>query len=105
LYYSKSYIEYLKLLYSIIIAIYICGDSPNSFYDFRFQDPASANFESIIELYHGIMFFLVIIAVFVMYLLVKSVVLFNYNGLNLSNSFIIERTPTNVVHNTPIELI
>ena len=117
LYYSKSEIPFeymvaIKVCYIFVqLAAGICPprwpnwDSPSSFYDFRFQDPASANFESIIELYHGIMFFLVIIAVFVMYFLVKSIVLFRYNSFNFSNSIIIERTPTNIVHNTPIELI
>lgn len=65
-------------------------------YQFGFQDPATPIMEGIINLHHQIMVILVLIAIFVLYLLVRVVLLFNSN---------IERTPSSVNHGTFIEVI
>jgi hypothetical protein len=82
------------------------ADVPSA-YGISFQDPASSYFEAIIELYHGIMFFLMIIAFFVFYFLVRTITLFqiNDNFIDFESNRHINRLPSNLVHNTSIEVI
>jgi cytochrome c oxidase subunit 2 len=45
-------------------------------YQLSFQDPATPNMSGVIDLHHEIMFFLVIIVTFVLWMLVRTVILF-----------------------------
>jgi heme/copper-type cytochrome/quinol oxidase subunit 2 len=87
----------------IFFLVFSNQDVPD-WYGISFQDPASRYFEAIIELYHGIMFFLIVIAFFVLYLLIRTVFLFKVVGNNSLITYI-NRSPTKIVHNTSIELI
>ena len=81
------------------------NDIPDDFFFADFQDPASRGFEAIIDLYHSIFVYLVVFSIFIMYMLLRSLVLFVYKRSPEANSIEILRSPTRVVHNTPIELI
>jgi len=77
--------------------------APHSYCDFAqdwqlgFQDPASPIMEGIVDLHHDIMFFLFIICIFVLYLLVRTVVMFRARaGHNMFNK---------IVHGKVIEIV
>lgn len=62
-------------------------------YQLGFQDSASPIMEGIVDLHHDIMFFMVIISVFILYLLVRTVNLFHYeknNFLKVTHGKVIE---------------
>jgi len=60
-----------------------------------FQDPASPIMEGIINLHHEIMFILIVIAIFVAWLLYRTVYLFYYKR---------HANPLHIVHGTAIEI-
>jgi cytochrome c oxidase subunit 2 len=59
-----------------------------------FQDPASPTMEGIIDLHHDLFFFLIVILVFVMWMLFRSVYLFNSMG-----------RPEKLFHGATLELV
>lgn len=61
-----------------------------------FQDPASPIMEGIINLHHDLMFFLLIIAVFVLWVLLRTVYLFDRSR---------GHEPSKVVHGTVLEIV
>lgn len=65
-------------------------------WQFDFQDPASPIMEGIINLHHDLMFFLVIIAVFVLWVLLRTVYLFDRSR---------GHEPSKVVHGTVLEIV
>jgi cytochrome c oxidase subunit 1 len=100
-----SFNSFSKITLSMFLFINGNNDLPNDFFFADFQDPASSGFEAIIDLYHGIFVYLVVFSIFIMYMLLRSITVFVYKRLPESNSIVIFRSPTKVVHNTPIELI
>jgi len=60
-----------------------------------FQDPATPIMEGIVDLHHDIMFFLFIICIFVLYILVRTVILFHSS----KNNFL------KIVHGKVIEIV
>lgn len=101
----RGYLGIIEINIEFFI-ILVNKDMPDDFFLMDFQDPASRGFEAIIDLYHGIFVYLVIFSIFIMYMLIRSLSVFVYRGGLLgSNSVQIFRSPTNVVHNTNIELI
>ena len=100
----RSYLGIIGINIEFFI-ILVNKDIPDDFFLMDFQDPASRGFEAIIDLYHGIFVYLVIFSIFIMYMLIRSLSVFVCRGLLESNSIQIFRSPTNVVHNTNIELI
>ncbi len=64
-------------------------------YQINFQDSASPIMEGIIDLHHDIFFFLIIIVSFVIWLLAKSINLFNNN----------KKRYTQVIHHNALEII
>lgn len=61
-----------------------------------FQDAATPMMQGIIDLHHDIMFFLVIILIFVLWMLVRTLWHFNYKR---------NPVPERIVHGTTIEII
>jgi cytochrome c oxidase subunit 2 len=62
-------------------------------YQLGFQDSASPIMEGIVDLHHDIMFFMFVISVFVLYLLVRTVMLFHSsknNFLKVTHGRVIE---------------
>jgi len=62
-------------------------------YQLGFQDGASPIMEGIVDLHHDIMFFMVIISIFILYLLIRTVTLFHYdknNFLKVTHGKVIE---------------
>lgn len=61
-------------------------------YQLGFQDSASPIMEGIVDLHHDIMFFMTVIMVFILYLLVRTVMLFNSNNkvLKVTHGKVIE---------------
>jgi len=51
-------------------------------YQLGFQDSASPIMEGIVDLHHDIMFFMLIISIFILYLLVRTVMLFHSSQNN-----------------------
>ena len=61
-----------------------------------FQDPATPVMESIINLHHQIMFYLILIAVFVCWMMVRTIMLFHETK---------NTVPSKVVHGTLLEIV
>jgi cytochrome c oxidase subunit 2 len=62
-------------------------------YQLGFQDSASPIMEGIVDLHHDIMFFMFIISVFILYLLIRTIMLFHSsknNFLKVTHGKIIE---------------
>ena len=70
-------------------------DSPEN-WQLGFQDPASSIMEGIIELHHDIMYFLIVIVIFVSWMLIRIIQLFNQN---------VHTIPENITHNIELEII
>ena len=66
-----------------------------------FNEPATAYMESLIDLHHEIMFYLIILAVLVFWFLLRINTIFNFS----SKPVVIHRTPSKLRHNTSLEII
>jgi len=75
------------------------SDAP-TYWQYGFQDPATAIMEGIINFHHDLFFFIVIIMVFVTRILYRCIVLFGTHERNISN-----KTSFNVVHASTLEII
>ena len=64
-------------------------------YQLGFQDPATPVAEGIVDLHHDIMFFLCIVCIFVLYMLTRTVMLFQ----STKNNF------TKITHGKVIEIV
>jgi cytochrome c oxidase subunit 2 len=60
-----------------------------------FQDPATPSMEGVIDLHHEIMFYIVVIIIFVLWMLVRIIMLFNSKDLALPYS--------NITHHVELE--
>jgi heme/copper-type cytochrome/quinol oxidase subunit 2 len=60
-------------------------DAPTP-YQLTFQDPATPGMEGIIDLHHEIMFYIIVIITFVLWMLVRIVILFRSESLYLPYS-------------------
>nr|YP_009944480.1 cytochrome c oxidase subunit 2 [Osmundea sinicola]QFR99774.1 cytochrome c oxidase subunit 2 [Osmundea sinicola] len=58
----------------------------SEFWQLGFQDPATPIMEGIINLHHDLMFFIVIISIFVTWMLIRTIWLFDYNQNKISSS-------------------
>nr|UNJ18862.1 cytochrome c oxidase subunit 2 [Cyanidioschyzonaceae sp. 1 FvB-2021] len=92
---NNSYIIIILLICQIMGFEKILNDAPVS-WQMGFQDPATPVIEGIINLHHDLIFFFILIFVFVAWILLRTVYLFNSD----SNKFSI-----NYSHGTLIELI
>ena len=70
-------------------------DSPEN-WQLGFQDPASSIMEGVIELHHDIMYFLIVIIIFVSWMLIRIIQLFNQD---------LHAIPANITHNIELEII
>jgi len=70
-------------------------DSPEN-WQLGFQDPASSIMEGVIELHHDIMYFLIVIIIFVSWMLIRIIQLFNQD---------LHAVPANITHNIELEII
>lgn len=69
-------IKKFSLPYIISSSLFINCDAPYK-WQMNFQEPATPTMEKIIDLHHDIQFFLIIIIVFVLWMLMRSIYLFN----------------------------
>nr|QNR39872.1 cytochrome c oxidase subunit 2 [Cyanidiococcus yangmingshanensis]UNJ18956.1 cytochrome c oxidase subunit 2 [Cyanidioschyzonaceae sp. 2 FvB-2021] len=92
----KKFSIIIFLLYcNIIICGKVYNDAPIS-WQIGFQDPATPVIEGIINLHHDLIFFFVLIFVFVVWILMRAIYLFNFDN---------NKVAINYSHGTLIELI
>jgi heme/copper-type cytochrome/quinol oxidase subunit 2 len=81
-------VMFLSKNFKGISAVYsqpVARDAPLP-WQITFQDPATPGMEGVIDLHHEIMFYIIIIITFVLWMLVRTVVLFNSSKLVLPYS-------------------
>jgi len=81
----------------VVSASALCFDIPVD-YQMQFQDPATPAMEGIIDLHHDIMGFIVGIIIFVLFLLVRFVYIFNSNTVKKEDR-------SKITHNMALEVI
>ena len=84
---------------SIIFATLFSFDAPEK-WQMLFQDPATKNMEAIIDLHNDIMFFVIWVAIFVLWMLLRIVYWFH----NEPREFY-SKTLLRITHNTELEII
>jgi cytochrome c oxidase subunit 2 len=83
-----------KILFLIFLPIITLADAPEN-WQMGFQDPATPVMQGIIDLHHDIMFFAVVILVFVLWMLSRTVYLFHHSRNPI---------PEKIIHGTTIEI-
>jgi cytochrome c oxidase subunit 2 len=83
-----------KILFFIFLPIITLADAPEN-WQMGFQDPATPVMQGIIDLHHDIMFFAVVILVFVLWMLSRTVYLFHHSRNPI---------PEKIIHGTTIEI-
>jgi cytochrome c oxidase subunit 2 len=81
-----------SILDSISASVFSYSDYAQP-YQLGFQDSASPIMEGIVDLHHDIMFFMSIISIFILYLLIRTVMLFHEsqnNFLKVTHGKVIE---------------
>ena len=89
---QKLFTYFLALLCSIQLVL---ADASTP-WQIGFQDPASPIMEGIINLHNHAMFFIVVIVVFVLWILVRALMLFSENA---------NKVPSDVTHATTLEIV
>lgn len=86
----------MKLLLSVfaLFPIFVLADAPES-WQIGFQDPATPVMQGIIDLHHDIMFFMLVILVFVLWMLVRTIYTFHHTRNPI---------PEKIIHGTTIEI-
>jgi len=100
---SHSFLKYFSSV-SVLVDV---GDAPLNFQT-GFQDPATPIMEGIMDLYHDIFFFLVLVIIFVFYMIYKILFFFKPRDRRIfSNPRLsyLHNVPYNVTHNTFLEIV
>ena len=86
----------MNILYilSLFAPIIISADAPEA-WQMGFQDPATPIMQGLIDLHHDIAFFLIVILVFVMWMITRTLYHFNYKKNPI---------PEKIIHGTAIEI-
>ena len=86
----------MNILFSILLflPLTVFNDAPEA-WQLGFQDPATPIMQGIIDLHHDIMFFLIVILVFVVWMLTRTLYHFHYKKNPI---------PEKIIHGTVIEI-
>jgi cytochrome c oxidase subunit 2 len=87
--------QILFIIFSLLVPILALNDTPEP-WQFGFQDPATPVMQGIIDLHHDICFFMIIVAVFVLWMLARTI----YHFHEAKNPL-----PSKIIHGTTIEIV
>jgi heme/copper-type cytochrome/quinol oxidase subunit 2 len=79
---KKLFLVLIGALLSLVQSTLSYEDAPRP-WQMNFQQPATPTMEGIIDLHHNIMFFMIFVLIFVSYVLIRSVYLFNSDNMDL----------------------
>lgn len=82
-------------LFLFSLPIFIYADAPEP-WQLGFQDPATPVMQGLIDLHHDVVFFMIVILVFVLWMLTRTLYHFNHSRNPL---------PEKIIHGTTIEII
>ena len=84
---SKNFLSSFLFSSSLFSVFSISCDSPEA-WQMSFQDPATPLMEGIINLHHDLMFVVIFIAVAVLWMILRTISLFNHTVNSVPSSFI-----------------
>jgi len=88
---------FISVIYYLIITPKALNEAKQ--WDLTFQDPVTPVMEGIINLHHDIMYYLVFIVLFVLWMLLRTITMFNIEVPNRKNR------PSRTIHHSNLEIV